>query len=210
MRVMLIGCSATKNPEAKFARDLYTGELHRLARRLLALAPPDVYGGWNNPAWGILSARYGLLLPDAPVENYDLSMSDLSAEERRAWDDRVAQQLTNEWGVGGNYRVYAGADYLGWARRFPMVESVYAHWAEQHSWKPTRSRFGIGHIKKRLAAEVALRESSEMLRRWADGEDWWALRAEIDPINEDEPEDEEAPKRVTRAKRGLVDWMAAE
>lgn len=205
MRVMLIGCSATKDPSATVARDLYTGELHRLSRRLLALAPPGVYVGW-----GILSARYGLLLPDTPVDAYDLSMSALGSEERRAWDDRVAQQLTNEWGGGAIYTVYAGADYTGWARRFPAVELVYRHWAEQHAWKPTRSRFGLGHIKRRLIAEVKLRESCERLRRWADGEDWDGICEDLDRragLLDPEPEDDVAPRR---APRQLVDWLGGE
>lgn len=36
-------------------------------------------------AWFVLSAKYGLLFPDEEIEDYDLSLVGMSADQRRVW-----------------------------------------------------------------------------------------------------------------------------
>jgi cytoplasmic iron level regulating protein YaaA (DUF328/UPF0246 family) len=44
-------------------------------------------------AVAILSAKYGLLLPHDEIEPYDLTLIDMSSEEREAWAERVVKQM---------------------------------------------------------------------------------------------------------------------
>src|SRR4030042_2853771 len=44
-------------------------------------------------AVAILSAKYGLLLPHDEIEPYDLTLNDMSSEDREAWAERVFKQM---------------------------------------------------------------------------------------------------------------------
>jgi cytoplasmic iron level regulating protein YaaA (DUF328/UPF0246 family) len=47
----------------------------------------------------ILSAKYGLLLPHDEIEPYDLTLSDMSSEEREVWAERVFKQMKSRLNV---------------------------------------------------------------------------------------------------------------
>lgn len=61
--VLIIACSSQKAPVEKApAKDLYTGNLFIKARKLAEMH--------NVPYW-ILSAKYGIIMPDDVIETYD-------------------------------------------------------------------------------------------------------------------------------------------
>jgi hypothetical protein len=43
----------------------------------------------------ILSAKYGLLLPEDKIEPYDLTLSDMNSREVRDWSEKVFNQMRN-------------------------------------------------------------------------------------------------------------------
>lgn len=65
-RVIIIGCGKAKRDEESPARELYTGSLFVACRR---------YAEASGLAWAILSARYGLLLPDWVREPYEQKLA---------------------------------------------------------------------------------------------------------------------------------------
>lgn len=73
MKFAIIGCSKSKLSVPCPAKDLYQGDLFKLARRYVeSLGIP----------YRILSAKHGLIHPDAFVEPYDIGIVDLSKPER--------------------------------------------------------------------------------------------------------------------------------
>ena len=81
----LLGCSKTKAPSLLPAKELYQGDLFRLARR---------YIEGIGAEWLILSAKHGLLLPDDIISPYDDSLQAMTREQRQAWGLEV-------WTLGG-------------------------------------------------------------------------------------------------------------
>jgi hypothetical protein len=82
--IYLVACSAGKLPHAAPAADLYTGQSFKLASALAKL---------RADRWAILSAKHGLVEPDAVIEPYDYALRDASLEKRRAWGARVSAAL---------------------------------------------------------------------------------------------------------------------
>ena len=149
--IALVACSATKLPHRAQARELYQGDTFKLVRSIL-----------EHPAsrvddWAILSAKHGLVLPTDALDPYDLYLGDLPREERAAWHERVLGQVARAWGTSHVYEIYAGAHYtsLLWHRTLPNMERVYGTWAREHTDSPSRTRFGIGHIRRRLGTRLA-------------------------------------------------------
>lgn len=68
-RVAVVACSASKLKGTHAAKDLYTGQLFKLARELAEKVADR---------WVILSARHGLITPNGPVDSYDLRIEDAS------------------------------------------------------------------------------------------------------------------------------------
>jgi hypothetical protein len=94
----LVGCGKGKLDHAAPARSLYTGDLFRKA---------SGYCIANYDAWYILSAKHGLLDPDEVIEPYDLSLKNLSAEERR----RVLAQIDDLGLTSETFYIHAGERY---------------------------------------------------------------------------------------------------
>ena len=61
----------------------------------------------------ILSAKYGLLLPEEVIEPYELTLKTMGEQKRREWAERVIRQLDEKIGLHKVDRVYfhAGYDY---------------------------------------------------------------------------------------------------
>jgi hypothetical protein len=83
-RIGLVSCVKSKRPEPAAAADLYTSALFEKSRAWVE---------GNCDGWFILSARYGLLAPDARVDPYEQTLKEMSAGERRAWANRVLAQM---------------------------------------------------------------------------------------------------------------------
>lgn len=129
--VVLVTCCGQKLAHAAPARDLYTSDLFRKAR-----AWAETFGS----RWFILSAKHGLLAPDAVVEPYDVTLGGMDAYTRMMWGRRVAEQF--RWtDTRGGVVVLAGAAYREWCAgsrfSFPLAG------------------MGIGQQKAWLKAQVA-------------------------------------------------------
>lgn len=101
-RIGLVSCVKTKRSTPAAARDLYISPLFRALRE---------YAESTTDAWYILSAKYGLLAPDAVIEPYEMTLNAMGKPDRDAWARRVEQQLTEVIPVGAEVTMLAGARY---------------------------------------------------------------------------------------------------
>ena len=71
------------------------------------------YASKNYDQIGILSAKYGLLLPDEIIEPYELSLKTMKKKQKHVWATRVNTQLETKLDMNSIRRVYihAGKDY---------------------------------------------------------------------------------------------------
>lgn len=82
--IALVSCVKQKRSMPAPACDLYTSPLF-CKMRDYAIAHSD--------RWFILSAKYGLVHPDAVIEPYELTLKQMRAPERRTWAQRVHRQM---------------------------------------------------------------------------------------------------------------------
>lgn len=102
--VVLVACCGQKLPHAAPARELYVSDLFRKSR-----AWAERFGS----RWFILSAKHGLLPPEAVVVPYDLTLAGMDAHARAMWGRRVADQFS--WiDTRNGITVLAGAAYREW------------------------------------------------------------------------------------------------
>jgi hypothetical protein len=100
--VALVGCAKAKLARPAAARELYASPLFRLVRDHVER---------TYRCWHILSARHGLVDPDAQLAPYDVTLAQLTAVERAAWAQRVASRLIATHGAAARFDLYAGARY---------------------------------------------------------------------------------------------------
>ena len=85
-RFVLIACAKKKLNTKARARELYVSPLFRLSWNYAnKLSPAGIF---------ILSAKYGLLVPDREIEPYDVTLNRMSANEIKKWANQVLNQLT--------------------------------------------------------------------------------------------------------------------
>lgn len=75
----------------------------------------------------ILSAKYGLLLPDDEIEPYDLTLNDMNSQQRRQWAEKTFNQMKTRLKVGDFSRVFfhAGKKYRECLK--PKLEDIGIH-----------------------------------------------------------------------------------
>ena len=133
-RVYLVACSKSKRSHYTQMQYLYTGDLFQKSRRYVLQEIRD-----RRDTWHIISARYGKIAPGWFGHPYDLSINDLSADERRAW----AQSLADELLSGGRRRTHfvflAGKKYR--EHLIPRLQS------EGHPCSVPMRGLGIGEQK---------------------------------------------------------------
>lgn len=117
MRVALVACASTKLAKAAPAADLYVSPLFKKSR---------AWAERSCDAWKILSAKHGLVDPKTVLKPYDLSLMDMTREEREAWRDKVGQALAEEYPEGATFVWLAGGFYMG-ALRFIPHPNDYEH-----------------------------------------------------------------------------------
>lgn len=89
MEIGLVSCTKQKREQSASPEDLYSPSTYFSKARNYATRSHD--------KWYILSAKHGLLRPDGPpIEPYDMSLSDLTADERRSWAEEVMSDLIAE------------------------------------------------------------------------------------------------------------------
>jgi hypothetical protein len=144
MRVGLISCCKEKLDHAAPAEELYCSQLFKLSRQWIIKRAGE---------WGILSARYGLVMPDQGIEPYDTKLSDFGCLHKERWDDYVHEQLVSRWSEDAVYTVVAGADYRAALKQMPYVEDVLGYWTQcrrDSGMSSRRAAMSIGIIKKYL------------------------------------------------------------
>lgn len=87
LRIGLVGCVKSKGRIAAPAQELYTSPLFMKAR---------AWAEAHCDRWYILSAKHGLVHPEAMIEPYEQTLLALPLAERLAWARRVHQQLQEE------------------------------------------------------------------------------------------------------------------
>ncbi|HMO10872.1 MAG TPA: hypothetical protein PKB06_05080, partial [Actinotalea sp.] len=112
--LVLVGCAKQKRATAAPAQDLYTSPLFRKSR---------AYAESTGVPWFVLSAKHGLVGPEAVLEPYDVTLSRTSRDYRREWARRVLRRLDEACGSldGRSIEIHAGAAYTGSLR--PLLES---------------------------------------------------------------------------------------
>lgn len=98
----LVACGKGKLDRPAPARELYNGALFRKA---------SAYCEATYDGWFILSAKHGLIDPETVVAPYDLSLSHLSPDERRAWAKRVVADLRRRDLMDATLHLHAGEKY---------------------------------------------------------------------------------------------------
>ena len=71
------------------------------------------YATKNYGIVAILSAKYGLLLPDDEIEPYDLTLKTMTKEQRKEWADKVFKQMKKRldlYKIGSAY-FHTGREY---------------------------------------------------------------------------------------------------
>jgi len=116
MRLGLISCTKSKQNRRCKASEMYVpSPLFRAAYS---------YATKNYDAVAILSAKYGLLLPDDEIEPYELTLKNMTKQERKKWAEKVADQLKERTGLQkiSECFFHAGKEY----REFliPILENL--------------------------------------------------------------------------------------
>lgn len=137
--VTLVACAATKLDRPAPARELYRSDLF-----VKSSAYAQRLGEWY-----ILSAAHGLVHPDTVLEPYNVTLDDMTRDERMRWGCRVAWDLVRFNVQADRCVVLAGRTY-----RDPVMDFLRLSFA---SVVIPLQGLGIGHQKQRLAqlAQVA-------------------------------------------------------
>jgi len=103
--IVLIGCVKSKQAVGAEAQDLYTSDYFLKMRR---------YAEASGVPWYILSAEHGLVAPTEWLEPYERYLPDTSRDYRRAWGQKVGEQLESAAGAlaGKVVEVHAGSAYV--------------------------------------------------------------------------------------------------
>jgi hypothetical protein len=114
--IALVGCVKQKADHAAPAGELYTSTLFDRQRQ---------WATSRCDRWFILSAKYGLVDPDAVIEPYELTLKALPRSAKQAWSERVLQQLKARLnGLQGRFvEIYAGRDYFDFGLREGLVRA---------------------------------------------------------------------------------------
>lgn len=101
-QIALVSCVKSKRGSPTAARDLYTSQLFRALRG---------YAEATSDAWYILSAEHGLLHPDQIIAPYERTLNTMGKQDRRAWAERVQEQLAALLPPDAEITVLAGTRY---------------------------------------------------------------------------------------------------
>jgi hypothetical protein len=100
--VVLVSCVKSKRSKISPARALYTSAWFSKVRDLVET---------SGARWLILSAKYGLVLPDEPIAPYDFTLNDCGVAERREWASRVLEKLIPQLAGERRVVIFAGQRY---------------------------------------------------------------------------------------------------
>jgi hypothetical protein len=105
MILALISCTKSKQNHPCKAKEMYS------VSNLFSKAYD--YALQNSDQIAILSAKYGLLLPDESIEPYELTLKKMADYKRREWTEKVLKQIEEKIGFSRINKVIflAGKEY---------------------------------------------------------------------------------------------------
>jgi hypothetical protein len=106
--VFLVSCASRKADRPMRARELYRSALFTKTRGYVEV---------TGCPWFILSAEHGLVHPDSIIAPYDTTLNMMGVAARRAWANRVIEQMRMHLPAAERIVVFAGLRY----REFLMV-----------------------------------------------------------------------------------------
>jgi hypothetical protein len=134
--LVLVSCVSGKQTRSSPARLLYTSPWFSLARRLVER---------SGARWFILSAKYGLVSPDAEIAPYEETLNTAGVAKRKIWAEKVLKKLVPELGDTNRVVILAGGGYreflveplhrLGFKVEIPMSSLRIGEqlaWLSQH------------------------------------------------------------------------------
>ncbi len=100
--IALVACVSKKVDKPMQAQQLYISDWFIKA---------SAYAKSISDNWYILSAKYGLVSPDAVIDPYDETLNNMSVSERKDWSLWVMQNLSPEVVPGDHVVFLAGKKY---------------------------------------------------------------------------------------------------
>lgn len=100
--VCLVSCVSQKASRSLPAKDLYTSVLFTRIRAFVER---------RNCPWFVLSAEHGLIHPDAVIAPYEKTLNTMGVKERRAWAERVIEQMKVRMPESDRITLLAGQRY---------------------------------------------------------------------------------------------------
>ena len=114
--IVFLACTKSKAEKPCKAQEMYKGELFKKSLKYAqGLKPRVIY---------ILSAKYGLLELDDPIEPYEKTLNNASKHERKVWSYMEYKQLKDK-GIDFNEEVVflAGENYRQYLKQlFPKAK----------------------------------------------------------------------------------------
>jgi hypothetical protein len=117
-KICLVSCAKTKRLTASPAEELYVSQLFSYARG---------YAQSTADRWYILSAKHGLLAPEAVIGPYEETLKEKSVAEQRRWSEQVLTSLRAIISPADEVIFLAGVEY----RRF-LVEGLQQFGCKVH------------------------------------------------------------------------------
>ena len=102
MPVIFIGCVKSKRRGTYQAKDLYISPLFRYSYRLAVRSGGDIF---------ILSAKYGLVRPEAVICSYEETLVGKTSQVKQEWARKVLGQMRAERIVGSPAVWLCGKNY---------------------------------------------------------------------------------------------------
>ena len=140
--LVLIGCSKDKRSKPCPAKDLYQGELFKLASR---------YAEQAGHAWAILSAEHHLVLPEDQISPYNTTLNAMGVKQRRSWAEITFEELRRHFARHGEPQkiiFLAGQRY----REF-LIEKLQADYPQIAIETPLEG-LGLGYQRQALARMI--------------------------------------------------------
>jgi hypothetical protein len=105
MKLGLVSCTKSKQSHSCRAEEMY------LPSALFTKAYGYARKHYDKVA--ILSAKYGLLLPEELIEPYELALKTMGRREKKQWAEKTFKQLNEKLNIKKNDTVFfhAGNDY---------------------------------------------------------------------------------------------------
>ena len=100
--VFLVSCVKEKQECPAPAKELYISDMFKKSRKLVEV---------TKCRWFILSAKYGLLHPDKVICPYDETLNKMTKKERKAWAEKVKEQMLANLPHAKAVVILAGKNY---------------------------------------------------------------------------------------------------